>query len=203
MVPIPPPSREKTELAAKLLGRNPVGVTARNRQAYGRNLQPEFYVKLVQRLQEMDFSPIWIGEKQSTLACPVPGVIDLTRRPEGSDLEFTLALVSQLRFTVQFWTASTRLAGVMGVPYLIFESPDQVFGNGQESYRMALCTLGQKKLALCHYLNVYNDHDQALELISRCINEMNSNNWEDVIGMVDEPMVVAGMREQNLHRFNV
>lgn len=200
VTPIPVPSKEKMEKAGVYLGPNPVAITARNRKTYGRNLQPEFYEKLIYLIEDMGYDPIWIGEKQTTLECPVPHIIDLTRKPEARDLEFTLAIVRQCKFTVQFWTASTRLAGIMGVPYLIFESPDQLFGNGQESYRLSLCTMGKKKIALCHYLNVYNDNDTAISLVRRCVEEMQRDNWNDIIGMVDEPAYVAGMRESNLHR---
>ncbi len=200
MHPIPKPSQAKLEEAARYLGVNPVAVIARNRATYGRNLQPEFYVKLIKKLRSMGYTPVWLGEKQSTLACPVDDVIDLSRRPEARDLELTLAVISQCRFTVQFWTASTRLASLMGTPYLLFESPDQIFGAGQEAYRLALCTRGNKKLVYCHYLNVYNDNDKAIDLIDRCVKEMEVGNWEDVIGMVDEPTVVEQMRSGGLHR---
>lgn len=197
---IPCPSKEKLEQAKKLLGPKPVAITARNRKTYGRNLQPEFYEKLIYLLESMGYSPIWIGEKHNTFPCPVKRIIDVSRMEETRDLELTLAIVKQCCFTVQFWTASTRLAGMMEVPYLIFESPDQLFGNGQEAYRLALCTFGNRKLALCHYLNVYNDNDTAIKLVRRCVEEMNLGNWNDVIGMVDEPEFVASMRNQNLHR---
>ena len=65
--------------------------------------------------------------------------------PNARDLEQTLAIVCGCEFPVQFWTASTRLAGVMGVPYLLFESPDQIWGQGQEGYRRNLCDLWAKQ----------------------------------------------------------
>ncbi len=198
ITPIPKPIAAKMALADTLVGKNPVAVIARNRSTYGRNLQPEFYVKLIKLLQNKGYDPIWLGEKQSTFACPVPGIVDL--REQARDLELTLAIICKCKFTVQFWTASTRLAAIMGVPYLLFESPDQIFGAGQESYRLALCTTGKKKLVLCHYLSVYNNTDKAINLVDCCIGEMERNDWGDVIGLVDEPNVVAKMREQNLHR---
>jgi predicted Zn-ribbon and HTH transcriptional regulator len=203
-VSIPLPSAEKMAEADKFLTRNgefrPVAVIARNRTTYGRNLQPEFYVKLIERLESMRYKPVWLGEKQSTLACPVPHIIDFSRMPESRDLELTLAIVAKCEFTVQFWTASTRLAAIVETPYLIFESPDQLFGQGQEAYRMALTTSSKKKLALCHFLKVYNDNDAAIDLVESCIKEMQRGNWEDVVGMVDEPDIVKVIREQNLHR---
>jgi len=200
MTPIPKPSRGKMEEAARYLGKSPVGIFARNRVTYGRNLQSEFYIKLIKLLEDLGHTPIWLGEKQTTLECPVSHIVDLSRKPEARDLELVLAIVSQLEFTVQFWTASTRLAAIMGTPYLLFESPDQLFGNGQEAYRITLCTLGKKKLALCQFLEVYNNHNAALSLVKRCIDEMQRGNWEDVIGMVNDVSLVAKLREQNIHR---
>lgn len=200
MKPVPPPSDEKMEQARKLLGDNPVGVFARNRKTYGRNLQPDFYVKLAKLLQSKDYTPIWLGERQTSLACPIPGITDMTQMAESRDLELTLAIVSQVVFTTQFWTASTRLASLTGTPYLIFESPDQLFGAGQEAYRLALCTSGHNKIVLCHYLKVYNDNDSAIELVGKCVEDMENGDFCDVIGMVDEPEVVYHMRASNLHR---
>lgn len=199
-VRIPMPCEAKLAEAKKFLGPNPVAITARNRITYGRNLQPEFYIKLVKKLEDMGYTPIWVGERQTTLECPCPHIVDMTRKPEARDLELTLAIVSQCKFTVQFWTASTRLAAIMGVPYLIFESPDQLFGMGQEGFRLGLCTLGRKKIAICHYLNVFNNNDQAVDLVELAVKQMQANDWEDIIGMVDEPASIAGMRMQNLHR---
>jgi len=199
-VRIPTPCTEKMEEAKKFLGPNPVAITARNRVTYGRNLQPEFYKKLIAKLELMGYTPIWVGERQTTLECPSQRIVDMTRKPEARDLELTLAIVSQCKFTVQFWTASTRLAAIMGIPYLIFESPDQLFGNGQEGYRLGLCTMGPKKIAICHYLDVLHHNDKAIDLVELCVKQMQNNDWEDVIGMVDEPTSVSGMRMQNLHR---
>jgi hypothetical protein len=50
VVRIPTPSQEKMELASTFLGPNPVGIFARGRKRYGRNLQPEFYIKLIELL---------------------------------------------------------------------------------------------------------------------------------------------------------
>jgi len=204
MVPIPKPSEEKLAEAEKYVkvpeGTRPVGVVARDRSTYGRNLQPEFYVKLIHKLESMNYTPVWFGEKQSTMACPLPHITDFSRMPESRDLELTLAIISKFEFTVQFWTASTRLASLVGTPFLVFESPDQLFGQGQEAYRLALTTMGKKKLVLSHFLNVYNNHDAAIGLLESSIKEMEQGNWEDVIGMVDERDVVMNLRQQNLYR---
>lgn len=191
---IPRPSEEKLIQAWKYLKPNSVGVFARGRECYGRNLQPEFYVKLISLLEGLGYNPIWMGEKATTLPCPVSHILDYSRLPESRDLELTLAIVSELKFTVQFWTASTRLAGMMGIPYLVFESPDQIWGQGQEGYRRQLCDFGPGKLAVCHFLNVFNDNDAGIKVVEQCVKEMEQNNYEDVVGVVESAEAVMSMK---------
>jgi predicted Zn-ribbon and HTH transcriptional regulator len=200
VVRIPSPSVEKLEQARQYLGTNPVGVFARQRKCYGRNLQPEFYVGLVKLLEDKGYTPIWLGEKQSTMACPVDHIVDFSRMAEARDLELTLAIVKQLKFTVQFWTASTRLAAMMGTPYIIFETPDQIWGNGQEGYRLNLCDFSPKKLVISHYLNVYNDNEAGLKLLGQCINEVEQNNFDDVFGLLESDIAAQDMKRDNASR---
>ena len=197
---LPKPAENKVVQAWQYLKPNSVGVFARGRDCYGRNLQPEFYVKLIKLLEDMGYNPIWMGEKQSTQPCPVEHILDYSRMPDARDLELTLAIVSELKFTVQFWTASTRLAGMMGVPYILFESPDQIWGMGQEGGRRNLCDFGPSKLAACHYLNVYKDNDAGIACIKQCIEEVEKGNYEDVMGVLESPEVVQAMRQGNQMR---
>ena len=144
----------------------------------------------------MGYSPIWLGEKQSTLPCPVEDVVDFSRMPESRDLELTLALISSLNFTIQYWTASTRLASMVGTPYLLFESPDQIWGRGQEGYRRELCDFSDNKLCICHYLNMYDDNEAALSLTNQCITEMEVGNYEDVFGLLESDVVAQNMKKE-------
>lgn len=193
-VPIPRPGRDKLLQARKYLKPNAVGIFARGRIMYGRNLRPEFYVKLIELLESRGYNPIWLGEKQSVLPCPVDHITDFSRLPESRDLELTLALISQLQFTIQFWTASTRLASMVDIPWILFESPDQIVGHGQEGKRIALTTdFDKKKLVLCGYHNVMENENGALELVTRSIDEMKKNCWDDIIGLVNEPEIVQAM----------
>lgn len=189
--PIPRPQQEKIDWAKGLLKPNTVGVFARARKTYGRNLDPEFYVRLVQLLESLGYNVIWLGEKQNCLPCPVEHVLDFSRMSEARDLEKTLAIISQLKFTIQFWTASTRLAGIMGTPYILFESPEQVYCSGlmygQEGKRLELTTFGPKKLVISHYYNVKDDPDRALQLVEQAISELQQGNFKEIIGMVDSP----------------
>jgi hypothetical protein len=191
-VPVPRPSPEVQERANKYLRPRSVGVFARARKTWGRNLPPEYYEKLIYLLELEGYNPIWLGEKQSTLPCPVPRICDFSRLPECKDLELTLAIISKLEFTVQYWTASTRLAAMMGVPYLLFESPDQICGAGQEGMRMALTTDSpqKKKLVISHYLSVLHNQGKALEYTKRAMDEMQRGNWNDIIGQVEQPEII-------------
>jgi len=198
-VRLPCPSKEKMESARRHLSGRPVGVFARARKCYGRNLQPSFYEGLVSLLRGRGYEPVWLGERESTLACPVSDVVDFSRMDESRDLESTLAIIRQCEFTVQFWTASTRLAGLMGVPYLLFESPDQIWGAGQEGIRRNLCDFGMRKLSINHYLNVYQDNAAGLRVVDECVGEMESGNYEDHMGLVDRS-VVESMRMENARR---
>jgi len=200
---IPRPSELMQEWAKTIVKPNSVGVFARGRKTYGRNLQPEFYIKLVSLLEGMGYNVIWLGEKQSTLPCPVDHIVDFSRMPESRDLERTLAIICNLQFTVQFWTASTRLAGVMGVPFLLFESPEQIYAShsglmaAQEGKRLELCSFGPKKIVLSHYRSVYEDNDSALSLVERAIGEMKDDNWEDILGLVRDKEFSTILQEEH------
>lgn len=187
---IPRPSAAMLEWAKSFVKPNTVGIFARGRKTYGRNLPPEFYTKLINQLESKGYNVIWLGEKQSTIPCPVPHVYDFSRTDEARDLEKTLAIICCLKFTVQFWTASSRLAGMMGIPYILFESPEQIYCSGytpgQEGKRLELTTFGPKKLVLSHYLNVLNDQDKGLEIFGDAVTELEAGNYEDIIGMVQD-----------------
>jgi hypothetical protein len=193
-VKIPPPSKQKIKEAEQYLKPNAVGIFGRGRKCYGRNLQPEFYIGLIRQLELMGYNPIWLGEKQSTQPCPVDHIVDFSRMPESRDLELTLAILSQCKFTVQFWTASTRLAAMVGVPYILFESPDQIAGQGQEGLRMELTTdHNKKKLVLAHFLRVFEDNESGLALVRQAIDEINQDNWNNIIGLVEDSSLVGHM----------
>ncbi len=191
-VSLPPkPCLEKMAWARDRLPDNPVGIFARARKCYGRNLPSKFYQSLINRLRDSGYNPIWLGEPSTTLICPDKKIPDFSRMPEQRDLETTLAIVSQLKFTVQFWTASTRIAAMVGTPYILFESPDQMWGNGQEGYRLELITRGgPRKLVANHYLSVLNDPERGLDILDRSIKEVEAGDFSDTVGLVEEPAQV-------------
>jgi len=199
-VKIPLPSKEKLYRAQTYVKNNSVGIFARGRKTYGRNLQPEFYIKLIELVRSFGYEPIWLGEKTSTQPCPVDDILDFSRLDESKDLELTYAIVKQCKFTIQFWTASTRISGMMGVPYLLFESPDQIWGMGQEGYRRNLCDLGPSKLCVSHYLSILDNNDAGIALVKRCIDEMKEGNFEDVFGLLENEAVARELRRKNSNK---
>jgi ADP-heptose:LPS heptosyltransferase len=199
-VKIPRPSKENLEWAKSFIKPNTVGIFARGRKTYGRNLPKEYYVQLIHKLQSQGYNIVWLGEKQSTQPCPVEGIFDFSRENESRDLEKTLAIICHLEFTIQFWTASSRLAALMGVPYILFESPDQIFTSGilpgQEGRRLELLTFGPKKIVLSDFLNVLDDFDGTLNLLDQAILELKNKNYDHLIGMVDYPDIVRKMADE-------
>lgn len=176
--------------------KNYIGVFARNRQCWGRNLDSNFYIGLINTIRNNGFEPIWFGEEISTLPCPDDSVLSF--RGERN-LELVLSLIRCCFCTIQFWTASTRLAGIMGVPYILFESPDQIWGNGQEGIRRNLCDLGPSKLISAHYFNIKNNHQLAYNAFCRAINEMMESNYNDLIieELIDNYESVLNMKNSS------
>jgi len=147
----------------------------------------------------MGYNPIWLGEKQSVLPCPVEHITDFSRLPESRDLELTLAIVKQLAFTIQFWTASTRLASLVGTPWILFESPDQLAGGGQEGIRIALTTdWDKKKIVLTNYQDVLEKQEVALGLVKKSVEEIQQQDFSTIIGMVENKETV----DKWLNKFN-
>ena len=183
-------SDEKRLAMSKYLKPNSVGITARNRSCYGRNLPPIFYERLIYLLEDMGYNPVWLGEQTSIHPCPFDRIFDFSKMPESDDLECTLGLVSNLKFTIQFWTASTRLAGMVGTPYILFESPDQILGGagspGHEGLRLNLCTRGQSKIVLAHFNDIAENHETAYKFIKRSVREIEVENYSDIFDMVDQ-----------------
>lgn len=189
---IPRPNQKIIDWAKSFVKPKTVGIFARARKTYGRNLDANFYIELIKLLENKGYNIIWLGEKQNTLPCPVDHVFDFSRSEYAKDLEKTLAIICQLDFTVQFWTASTRLSGMMGVPFLLFESPEQIYSSfsglmsAQEGKRLELTTFGSKKIVISHYYSVMENPQEALNLVDRAILEMNDQNWNDIIGLVED-----------------
>lgn len=197
-VVVPPsPSKENRLWAKKQLPSNAVGVFARSRKCYGRNLPKDFYENLVIKLRSMGYEPVWLGEPSTTAPAPFDDVLDFSRRTEQRDMEKTVAMIGEMKFTVQFWTASTRLAAIAGTPYLLFESPDQIWGQGQEGFRLELITRGgPRKLVANDYVLVAENQNLGLEIFERSVREIENGNFDDSIGLVSDVEEVERMMNQ-------
>lgn len=184
------PAPDKVAEAGRWVPPNAVGVVARRRKTYGRNLPALFYRRLVAQLEDMGYSPVWLGEPGSTLPCPCPHIPDLRAAPEFRDLDLTLAAVSLMEFTFQGWTASTRLAGLVGTPFLLFESPDQLWGTGHEGMRLKLTSRGPHKVVCVHFKEVEGDHNAGLGLVRQAVREMERGDYSDIISpKTNDPQV--------------
>jgi hypothetical protein len=98
-----------------------------------------------------------------------------------------------MEFTIQFWTASTRLAGAVGTPFILFESPDQIWGNGQEGMRLHLTSKGPKKLVIAHYRSVLEDNTKALEIAEAAIRDVGDGDYSTILGMVEDENAIRNM----------
>jgi hypothetical protein len=182
------------QLSEYLQKSNLVGITARNRRCYGRNLDVDFYLRLIAMLESMGYNPVWMGEKATSHVCPCPHILDFMGSEHANDLEKTLLLVSKMDFTIQYYTASSRLAALAGTPYIIVESPDQIYGNGQEGMRLNLCSKGDKKMVLAHYKNISENHDHGLALTERAILDIQLGDYTTIIEDGETEMVVRAMQ---------
>jgi hypothetical protein len=201
IIDIPMPSIEKLKEADNFVKDNTVGIFARNRVCYGRNLQISFYEKVIKLLKDMNYNIIWLGEKVSTYPCPDSSILDFSRMEESKDLELTLAIISKLKFTVQWWTASTRLSMIVKTPWILFESPEQIFsGQGQEGFRLNLLSKGNGKLILSHYKNVYENNDCCIDVLSQAIKEINQNNYEEIFELLEYKNSVIDNMKNNIKR---
>lgn len=199
---VPLPNIDKIEKAKNILPPNAVGITARNRKCYGRNLDARFYERLIWKLEDLGYNPVWLGEKVTTLPCPIKRIPDLSGHKDARDLEQTLAYVSQMEFTIQFWTASTRLAGLVGTPFIIFESPDQIWGGGQEGYRLHLTSKGPKKLVVAHFRSVAADYTKAMKVVENAVIDIRRDDYSTIIGMVENEQSVRNMILSKLGKIN-
>ena len=192
-VKIPKPRIEYVSWAKNLVGDNVVGVFARKRKLYNRNLSIDFYKNLIRLLQEKNYTVVWLGEKESIHECPKNmGVIDFSSMTESYDLEKTLSVISCCKFTIQYWTGSTRLAGITDTPFILFESPGQIILNqSQESHRICLTSdYDKRKIVLCNFDLASKNQDMVLNHTEKAIDNLLNKNYSIEISLVDNPQTV-------------
>ena len=197
-VPLPTPPVKARLWAKENSLPNMVGIFARNRQAYRRNLDLEFYYNLIQNLKRKGFNPVWLGEKQSVHECPDKSIKDFTNIPEARELENIISLLKECEFTIQFWTASTRLSLEANCPFLIVESPDQIYGAGQEGIRLQLLNPNnvKNKVILCNFKKVFENIEEFNSIILNGIDQMITDDYSQIIGLVDDEEYVKLMIEK-------
>ena len=193
VIPIPRPIVDPALRSS--VPKNSVAVFARNRKTYGRNLPRSFYINLNKLLRDKGFVPIYLGENVSSLN--MDDCIDFSNRPEVNDLNFTLSVLSCVNFSLQFWTASTRLSSIVKTPFLLVESPDQIAGQGQEGYRIAATTnWNKKKILISHYLDFLENQENSLKAVSESIDEMLNDNWDYNMSLAKNKRLLYSMIEK-------
>jgi hypothetical protein len=161
-----------------------IGIFARNRKTYGRNLPAEFYQVLCNGLVEKGYKILWLGEKESTLPCIDDTFFDFTTSKFVDDIYACHGLVSRCKATFQAWTASTRLAQATNTPYCLVESYDQIFGMGQEGKRINLLTkdMSKKKIIFANYRTVMENIEYfAKQCLDYFINFIEKSDSSDVM----------------------
>lgn len=160
---------------------NSVGIFARNRKTWGRNLPKEFYQRLIFMLKDIGKNIVWLGESASSINLPVN---EKYLNCLDWDLEDSLGVIKQLDYTVQFWTASTRLAALSKTKFFLVESPDQIWGNGQEGIRLRLMSDDKDYKVLFANFHPANDNQtEFLRHIEKCLFTMD----EDNLGGISNP----------------
>lgn len=188
LYPLPELKEEKIENIKAIMPKKAVAVFARKRDSYGRNLDKNFYLRLIDLLKEMGYNPVWIGEKNSSLECPDSEILDFTSCIESKDLEKVISLVSLCEFSIQFWTASTRISLISNTKFFLVECPDQIYGNGQEGIRLNIFNRYETpyKLFLCNYNKFIENLNVTFTLLKKSLIEfVNQNNYEDTTDMTD------------------
>lgn len=192
---IPKPRDFYIEKVKKLIPDNAVAVFARNRKTYGRNLPKDFYKKLNNLLFSKGFTPVYLGENSASLN--MDDCIDFSNTNFVNDLEFTLSVLSCVKYSIQMWTASTRLSSIVETPFILVESFDQICLRGQEGIRIALLNnFNKKKIILSNYLNFLNNIESGLKAIDKSIEEIKKDNWNYVMDLVEDKIMVQSSLEK-------
>jgi len=177
-----------------------IAVFARNRVTYGRNLPADFYLNFCSKLENKGYNIFWLGEKVSALPCPSKSYFDFTKSEFADDIHACLALVSQCKGTFQAWTASTRFAQAVNIPYVLVESFDQIFGFGQEGKRIKLLTpdMKTKKIIFSNYKTVIKDLNYFADLcFEHFIDFIENKNYIDVVGAMESKEYYENLLKEN------
>ena len=154
-----------------------VAIFARGRPTYGRNLSSNFYTLLANKLEEWGYQPLFFGEAVSTqkLSCHYKSYV-------GIALSEAIDILSGCSFSVQCFTASTRLSSFAGIPSLLVETPEQLWGShylyGQEGRRLLLMKNGGIKLIPTHFVAGQKWECEIIDRILKSVSEIEAGNYK-------------------------
>lgn len=189
---IPKPRESYVNKVKEIIPDNSVAVFARNRKTYGRNLSKDFYYNLNNLIVSKGYTPIYLGENSCSLN--MEGCIDFSNKSFVNDLEFTLSALSCVKFSIQLWTASTRLSSIVKTPFILVESFDQIGLRGQEGTRIALLNdFNKKKIILSNYIDFLKNIDKGLTATEKAIDEIENNNWNYVMDFIEDKNMVQSV----------
>jgi len=181
-VPLPDIDKRYTDFANEYIPENTVALFARNRKTYKRNLSIEHYEKLINMITSLGYNIVLLGENVSSYNLKNNKIINFMDHELAGNLEAAFAIVNRCVFSLQFFTASSRISSMLGKPFILFESIDQIYGRGQEGIRLSLMTknYNNKKIVLANFSDVFENIDESIELASKAIHELivenNSND---------------------------
>ncbi len=173
-VPLPRIKKEFVDFASNYIPDNTVALFARNRKTYGRNLSVEHYEKTIDRLISLGYNVVLLGESVSSYNLKNNKIINFMDHEFAGNLEAAFAIVNCCVFSLQFFTASSRISSILDKPFILFESVDQIYGRGQEGIRLSLMTknYNNKKLVLANYADVAENTDESIDLMEQAVREL-------------------------------
>ncbi len=171
---LPPIRKEFLDFANEYIPENTVALFARNRKTYKRNLSTNHYNKIIDMLSSLGYNIVLLGENVSSYNLDNTKIINFMNHKLAGNLEAAFAIVNRCVFSLQFFTASTRISSMLDKPFVLFESVDQIYGRGQEGIRLSLMTknYNNKKLVLANFADVDENTDESVELTKRAVHEL-------------------------------
>ena len=85
---------------------------------------------------------------------------------------------------------------MVGTPYLLFECPNQIWGEGHEGYRRILTDFGPSKLAIAEFRTIYEDNDLGVRSAMEAIGQLEAGDTSDYLGATQTPEYAVAMRER-------
>lgn len=179
---LPQINKKYIDFAQDYIPENTVALFARNRKTYKRNLTTEHYDKIIDMIISLGYNVVLLGESVSSYSLKNEKIINFMNHELAGNLEAAFAIVNKCVFSLQYFTASSRISSLLNKPFVLFESADQVYGRGQEGIRLSLMTkdYNNKKIVLANYVDVAENTDDAVATTKQAIQELlidkNSND---------------------------